>query len=60
MDKTIKILIQKPDNFKPGEFKELYRNTIEWPSTVLFDFNNMESSLRILYPGSLITFTILP
>lgn len=42
----------------PTENKELYRNVVKLPSSVSFPFDSMTKCLSLLYPDSLITFSI--
>lgn len=58
MDKAIRISVSKLDPFKSGDFKELFRQTVDWPSDLSFDYNMMEKALQILFPGSVVEFKI--
>lgn len=56
--KIIKILVEMPDNNNVGVFKTLYRNTVQIPNDVVFDYNLVERALSLLYPNSLVSFKI--
>ena len=58
MDKAIKISVSKLDPYKSADFKELFRQTVDWPSDLSFDYNMMEKALQILFPGSVVEFKI--
>lgn len=51
MDKAIKISVSKLDPYKSVDFKELFRQTVDWLSDLSFDYNMTEKALRILFPG---------
>ena len=48
--KTLKIVISRPDKFKAGEFKELYRFSVDYDESVHIDFNLLLQAFKILYP----------
>ena len=56
--KMIKISVKSLDETKQCYFKELYRNSVEIPSDVSFDYNLVERALSILYPGCSVSFQI--
>ena len=57
-NKLIKISILKSDSFINGKFKELYRNSVEVPQDVQFDYGLIERAMSLLYPGSFIEFKV--
>lgn len=42
----------------PTENKELYRNCVKLPDSISFPFDSMTKCLSMLYPDSLITFSV--
>lgn len=55
--KVIKISVQCSKGAAPGEFKELYRNSVICKDGS-FDYSLVERALMLLYPNSFIQFTI--
>ena len=51
-------IIIKVFRFSNGIEKEVYRNTIKVPVGVSFSYDYMTESLRWLYPGCMITYTL--
>ena len=56
--KNIKILVEVQDINHPGSFKELYRNSVQVPIDVVFDYNLVERALSLLYPNSMVSFKV--
>lgn len=44
---TVQVLI--PDHSKIGEFKELYRNSLEYDNSLEFPFSDLLRGLKLLY-----------
>lgn len=43
------ILVTCADNVRTGDFKELYRNTIELDDSISFDYSKVIEVLTLLY-----------
>ena len=56
--KTIKIKVLTTDSRDVSTFKELYRNSVEVPDGVKFDYDLIESALLLLYPNSIVQFLV--
>ena len=61
MVKRLKIEVSIPHPMKVGEFKELFRTSIECDSSIFFEFNKLIDAFNILYPYTnlIINFTLL-
>lgn len=61
MKQTINIDIMIPDHIRVGEFKSLYKMSVQIDDGVNFDFVSVLRGLRCIYPSdSIISFRILP
>lgn len=56
--KNVKIEVLKTDGSNMSNFKVLYRNTIVCDESITFDYDLIERALLLLYPDSLIHFTV--
>lgn len=52
---TIRVTVSQLNMDKPDCDKVLYRNTIVYDDNLVFPFNDIYSSLRILYPQKYVT-----
>lgn len=61
MIKRLKVVVSIPHPMKEGEFKELFRNTIETESSVSFEFNKLIDAFNILFPYTnlIVQFTLM-
>ena len=56
----LRINLLRPDRIKTGEYKEIYRNTLEFNESVTIPYELLVNSLKILYPFTdlIISFTL--
>lgn len=50
MIQRLKILVERPDKFHSGKFKELFRQTLEYDPNVVIPFNQLYNGLLLLFP----------
>lgn len=55
------IVLQVPHPTKTGEFKEIYRNSVEVNSSVAIPYERLVETFKFLYPqkGLIVNFRIL-
>ena len=47
---SIKIKVERPDKFKTGSFKTLFRQKLVYDDSVLIPFTKLYEGLRLLFP----------
>lgn len=47
---NVRIMVERPDKFKPGFFKVLFRQTLSFDSAVSIPFSDLYKGLRLLFP----------
>lgn len=50
MVNEFKILVERPDQFKSGQFKTLFRQTLRFDTGVVIPFNKLYDGLKLLFP----------
>lgn len=46
----LRIVLERPSELHTGEFKEIYRNTLDCDDSVQFDYQALLKGLKMLYP----------
>lgn len=47
---SLSVIVERPDKFKTGSFKYLFRTTLEYDSSVSIPFSKLYEGLRMLFP----------
>lgn len=56
----LRITVQRPDKYKSGQFKEIFRTCLEYDENVTIPFSRLYDGLKLLFPykDALVTFII--
>ena len=49
-DVNLRILVERPDKFKAGSFKTIFRQTLSFDAAVSIPFSDIYRGLRLLFP----------
>lgn len=58
---SLRIKVERPDKFKAGQFKTLFRQELVYDSSVVIPFSKLYDGLRLLFPyeDSIVSFSVV-